>query len=90
MTAPRFKFRSNPLATNTMHPDTTSFFRNSGDATAAEVAVRGVLSVAGEAETSDTVLDFLPPRSNRKSVLIFRRDPAMGSLALSVRGYNAP
>jgi uncharacterized protein (TIGR02588 family) len=63
---------------------------NGGDATAAEVAVRGVLTVAGEVETSDTVLDFLPPRSNRKSVLIFRHDPAMGSLALSVRGYNAP
>ena len=60
---------------------------NTGDATAAEVAVRGVLDGG---ETSETVLDFLPPRSTRQSVLMFARDPAAGTLTLSVRGYNQP
>jgi len=62
---------------------------NAGDLTAAEVAVRGVVT-GGEPETSDTVLDFLPPRSTRETVLLFSRDPGADKLTLSVRGYNQP
>lgn len=61
---------------------------NRGDSTAAEVAVRGVVA-GGEPETSETVLDFLPPRSTRQTVLLFAHDPGM-KLTLSVRGYNQP
>lgn len=62
--------------------------KNRGDSTAAEVAVRGVVA-GGEPETSETVLDFLPPRSTRQTVLLFAHDPGM-KLTLSVRGYNQP
>lgn len=61
---------------------------NLGDSTAAEVAVRGEIA-GGEPETSETVLDFLPPRSTRETVLLFARDPG-AKLTLSVRGYNQP
>ena len=64
--------------------------RNVGDSTAAEVAVRGALASGGDPETSETVLDFIPPRSTRQSVLLFAHDPAHGTLTLSVRGYNEP
>ncbi len=62
--------------------------RNTGDSTAADVAVRGVAG-GGEPETSETVLDFLPPRSARQAVLLFTRDPA-DRLTLSVRAYTEP
>lgn len=64
--------------------------RNIGDSTAAEVAVRGVAGGGAAAETSETVLDFMPPRSSRETVLLFDRDPGAGNLTLSVRAYNAP
>jgi len=63
---------------------------NTGDSAAADVAVRGVLVGGGEPETSETVLDFLPPRSARQTVLLFGRDPGAGRVVLSVRGYNQP
>ncbi len=62
--------------------------RNAGDSTAADVAVRGTIA-APEPETSETVLDFIPPRSTRETVLLFTHDPG-AKLNLSVRGYNQP
>lgn len=65
--------------------------RNVGGATAAEVVVRGELTIPGAPEeTSEATIDYVPPRSMRKGVLLFRGDPDGGTLVLSVRGFALP
>jgi len=65
--------------------------RNDGDATAAQVTVRGTLR-RGEAtvEESDVVLDYVPERSQRRGGLYFRADPARHELVLRPLGYAEP
>ncbi len=58
---------------------------NAGDATAADVALEGV--IGGAAERSAVVLDYLPPRSNRTAVLMFSSDPA-SSLSVRATGFR--
>lgn len=62
---------------------------NAGDVTAADVTVRGVVGTGADAETSETVIDFVPPRSTKRSVLVFAREP-VSPPKLSVRSYNEP
>jgi uncharacterized protein (TIGR02588 family) len=44
-----------------------------------------VAGPGGEAETSDTVIDYLPPGSTRPISLLFSRDPSAG---LNVRAVS--
>jgi uncharacterized protein (TIGR02588 family) len=56
---------------------------NRGERTAGQLKIQGqVATPDGPAETSDTVIDYLPPHSTRPVTLLFTRDP--GS-ALTVR-----
>ena len=64
---------------------------NSGDATAAEVAVEGTLSREGEiVETSETTFDYLPSGSRRRGGLFFQADPRTHDVAVKAKGYVDP
>lgn len=64
---------------------------NAGGRTAADVRLRGELTV-GEAppEGAETGIDYLPPGSDRRGGLVFSRDPGLGRLELRVVGYSLP
>ncbi len=68
--------------------------RNEGGRAAAAVTVEGRLSgvtgAAGEAETSEATLDYVPGRSERAGGLFFRGDPRTGRLELRAHGYAEP
>ena len=58
---------------------------NRGGQTAAELKLAGILShPGGGAETSDTVIDYLPPHSSRTVTFSFARDPRAAELSVRV------
>jgi uncharacterized protein (TIGR02588 family) len=64
---------------------------NEGGSAAAEVTIEGELTGPdGEVETSEAVLDYLPPRSDREGGLLFAKNPRAGELRLRATGYARP
>lgn len=64
---------------------------NSGDETAAELLVEGVLRQGTEAvETSEATFDYVPSRSSRRGALYFSADPREHALELRPKGYREP
>jgi uncharacterized protein (TIGR02588 family) len=64
---------------------------NEGGSAAAEVTIEGELTRPdGTVETSEAVLDYLPPRSDREGGLLFANDPRAGELRLRATGYARP
>jgi uncharacterized protein (TIGR02588 family) len=64
---------------------------NEGGSAAAQVTIEGELTGPdGEVETSEVVLDYLPPRSDREGGLLFANDPRAGELRLRATGYARP
>lgn len=64
---------------------------NTGDATAANVQVRGELQAdAGIVERSESTVDFVPARSWRKGGLVFNARPARDRLDVRVVGFDRP
>ncbi len=65
--------------------------QNASHATAAQVEVRGVLNVAGAPpEERQASFTYIPGRGEARGGLIFRADPALGRLDLSVEGFAEP
>ncbi|PLR25614.1 hypothetical protein SGCZBJ_11235 [Caulobacter zeae] len=60
---------------------------NHGGSSAAQVAIEGVLSGQGEAETAQATLDYIPQRSRVGGGLVFEHDPRAGRLVLRARGF---
>ncbi|HWO42423.1 MAG TPA: hypothetical protein VNO43_11530 [Candidatus Eisenbacteria bacterium] len=64
---------------------------NHGGSTAEGVVVAGrLLEGAVPLERSETTVDYLPPRSEKKIGLFFTRDPRNLRLELRALGYEAP
>jgi uncharacterized protein (TIGR02588 family) len=64
---------------------------NEGGSAAAEVTIEGELTRPdGEVETSEVVLDYMAPRSDRQGGLMFENDPRSGELQLRATGYARP
>jgi uncharacterized protein (TIGR02588 family) len=64
---------------------------NEGGSAAAQVTIEGELTgQGGEVETSEVVLDYLPPRSDREGGLLFESDPRTGELRLRATGHAKP
>jgi uncharacterized protein (TIGR02588 family) len=64
---------------------------NEGRSTAAGVTIEGELTAPdGAVETSEVVLDYLPPRSDREGGLLFESDPRAGELRLRATGHAKP
>ncbi|MGU3495123.1 hypothetical protein ACLBXM_13860 [Xanthobacteraceae bacterium A53D] len=59
---------------------------NTGGTTAADVLIR---TSPGE-RTGETTIDFVPPMSERRAVLVVPRGSDPGALSVTVRGYRAP
>ena len=65
--------------------------RNSGNATAAALAVEGVLKRNGtELETSLVTVDYVAAGSERGATLLFANDPRAGELTVRAKGYIEP
>jgi len=65
--------------------------RNAGPSTASALGISGELLDGGQViETSDVVLDYLPPNAQRQGGLIFQNDPANYELRLEAKGYIDP
>lgn len=63
---------------------------NAGDATAADLTVRGVVAgAAGDSVVREARVDYLPGRSTRRGGLFFPGDPR-GGLRLEALGYRDP
>lgn len=60
--------------------------RNDGDTTAAMVEISG----EGSVETHRAMLDYLPPRSERRGGLFFAADPRASGVVLRAEGYQDP
>ena len=64
---------------------------NQGGSTAEGVIVEGVLrSGAGPLEQSQTTIEYLPPRSQKRAGLFFSRDPRQFELQVRPLGYEEP
>ena len=63
---------------------------NKGDHTAEGVHVEVVLRGAGEEETGDFEIAFLPRRGSREAWVTFKSDPRAGTLEARVLGYEKP
>lgn len=64
---------------------------NSGGSTAEGLTIEGQLSKDDQSvETSETTLDYLPSRSERKGGLFFTRDPRDFQLNIRALGYEDP
>jgi uncharacterized protein (TIGR02588 family) len=64
---------------------------NDGDATAADLLVRGrLLADTGMVDESEVVIDFVPARSRRRAALVFAEDPRAYRLELRPLGYDRP
>jgi uncharacterized protein (TIGR02588 family) len=64
---------------------------NQGGTTAAQLAVEGKLTGEnGRAETSETVIDYVPSHSYRQGGLFFSQDPRKYPLQLRAKGYAEP
>jgi uncharacterized protein (TIGR02588 family) len=65
--------------------------RNAGPSTAASLTISGTLyDGSTEIETSEVMLDYLPPRGERHGGLIFQTDPTGHELRLKAVGYVDP
>ena len=64
---------------------------NDGDATAAQVLVRGELrSDSGVVELSESTIDFVPARSWRIGGLVFTKDPRAHRMEVRAVGFDRP
>jgi uncharacterized protein (TIGR02588 family) len=64
---------------------------NSGDETAANLAIEGALMRDTTAvETSTVTVDFVPAETERRGGLFFSRDPSLYRLELRAMGYTRP
>jgi uncharacterized protein (TIGR02588 family) len=63
---------------------------NHGGEPAAQVQIEGIVSGAGEPDTADVTIDYIPEQSRASGGLIFERDPRAGSLKLRAKGYADP
>lgn len=64
---------------------------NSGGSTAATVRVAGTLSNAAHPDqTSEAIIDYVPPHSEREGGLMFAADPRLGKLEVRATGYSVP
>ena len=63
---------------------------NKGDHTAEGVHIEVVLKGAGEEETGDFEIQFLPRRGSREAWVTFKSDPRNGTLEARVLGYEKP
>ena len=64
---------------------------NRGGSTAAQVRVEGELRDAGKTvETSGATFSFVPPESERRGGLFFKRDPREFELEVRPAGYTRP
>ena len=63
---------------------------NKGDHTAEGVHIEVVLRGAGEEETGDFEIQFLPRRGSREAWVTFTSDPRKGTLEARVLGYEKP
>jgi uncharacterized protein (TIGR02588 family) len=64
---------------------------NEGGITAEGVDIEGELKRGTETiERSQTTIDYLPPRSNKKAGLFFTRDPRQFELHVRPLGYEEP
>lgn len=64
---------------------------NQGGTTAAQLAVEGKLTGEnGRAETSETVIDYVPSHSYRQGGLFFSQNPQKYPLQLRAKGYAEP
>ncbi|WP_137387744.1 hypothetical protein [Rhodoligotrophos defluvii] len=65
--------------------------RNSGDATAAGVLVRGRLVDGAELiEEREVIFDYVPAHAERRGGFIFQNDPRTFALQLQPDGYSEP
>jgi uncharacterized protein (TIGR02588 family) len=64
---------------------------NRGGRTAGQLKIEGkVAGPGGEAETSDTIIDYLPPGSTRPISLLFSRDPSAAGLKVRAVSFSDP
>jgi uncharacterized protein (TIGR02588 family) len=64
---------------------------NHGGATAASVVIEGELrDEAGDTESSETTIDYIPSRSEVSGGLFFTRNPAPDRLQIRAKGYETP
>ena len=64
---------------------------NEGGSTAEGLTVEGELRSGAESvETSDTTIEYVPPRSERKGGLFFTSDPRQYELRLRAKGFERP
>ena len=63
---------------------------NKGDHTAEGVHIEVVLKGAGEEETGDFEIQFLPRHGSREAWVTFKNDPRNGTLEARVLGYEKP
>jgi uncharacterized protein (TIGR02588 family) len=64
---------------------------NTGNATAASLAIEGVLKRGGAVlETSTATLDYVAAGSQRDAALFFSSDPRDGELTVRPKGYIEP
>ena len=63
---------------------------NNGDKTAEGVHIEVELQQAGETETAQFEVPFLPRHSDRKGAVLFKLDPQKGKLKARVLGYQMP
>ena len=64
--------------------------RNQGDQTAEDVRVRlSLTSGDGEIESADVTVPFLAGRETARATVVFRKDPAQGSLTYAI-GFLEP
>lgn len=64
---------------------------NRGERTAGQLKVEGTIDgPGGEPETSDTVIDYLPPHSTRPVSLLFTRDPRRAHLSVRAVSFSDP
>ena len=64
---------------------------NTGDATAANVAVEGQLKSGGTVvETGEGSIDYVPANSAHSGGMFFSRNPAEHEMAIRARGYQVP
>jgi uncharacterized protein (TIGR02588 family) len=63
---------------------------NRGDRAAAEVQVQAELTIDGETNTADQVVDFLGKSESRRLTFVFDDDPADGELVTRVVSFAEP
>ncbi len=64
---------------------------NEGGDAASQVVINGEIARGDTVlETSETTLDYLPPRSGRSGGLFFTKDPRSAELRIRARGYEDP